>query len=68
VQKNNRGTIGGAGFGVSNIQEAGIDLLQWANDVFLRRVGVGEALRRLRKRRPWPRDDDVKSRLVLCVS
>ena len=28
VQKNDRGTIGGAGFGVSDIQQAGIDLLQ----------------------------------------
>ena len=30
VQKNDRGTIGGAGFGVSDIQQAGIDLLQRA--------------------------------------
>ena len=28
VQKNDRGAIGGAGFGVSDIQDAGIDLLQ----------------------------------------
>ena len=30
VQKNDRGTIGGTGFGVSDIEEAGVDLLQRA--------------------------------------
>jgi hypothetical protein len=28
MQQNHRGTIGGAGFRVSNVQESGIDLLQ----------------------------------------
>jgi hypothetical protein len=30
VQQNDCGTIGGAGFGISDIQDAGIDLLQRA--------------------------------------
>jgi hypothetical protein len=30
MQKNYRTTIGGTRFSVPNIQEAGIDLLQWA--------------------------------------
>ena len=35
MQKNHRRTIGGPSFSVSDIQDAGIDLLQWPNDVFV---------------------------------
>jgi hypothetical protein len=37
VQEDDRRTIGGAGFHISDIQKAGIDLLQWAK----RRVRPG---------------------------
>jgi len=35
VQQNYRGTIGRAGFSVSNVEEAGVDLLSELNDVFV---------------------------------
>ena len=42
VQKNDRGTIGGAGFGVADIQDAGIDLLQRAERRVRSRLDRGQ--------------------------
>jgi hypothetical protein len=44
VQQNYRGTIGRAGFSVSNVEEAGVDLLSELNDVFVPGLIGGNSL------------------------
>ena len=43
MQKDDDWTIGGAGFGIADIQGAGIDLLQAANDVFVPGLILGNS-------------------------
>jgi hypothetical protein len=56
VQKNDRGTIGGACFRVTDVEDAGVDLLQ------RRERGVRSRLDRRQRRRSCPADLRVRRR------
>ena len=45
MQKNDRGTVGGAGLGVSDIQQAGVDLLERAEDALVPRLTLDRSCR-----------------------